>query len=109
MIRRWRNFGASGAKLIWGGEAMAVRPEGRANPNQLIINEANKKGLARLREACWLPPRGLWPTDDLSLDSIHTPGRFCRPNDKQRTEPTAWRTVIRFRKEVWRYAATHRS
>jgi len=40
MIRRWRNFGASGAKLIWGGEAMAVRPEGRANPNQLIINEA---------------------------------------------------------------------
>ena len=24
-IRRWRNFGLSGAKLIWGGEAVAVR------------------------------------------------------------------------------------
>src|SRR5437773_68280 len=24
-LRRWRNFGLSGAKLIWGGEAAAVR------------------------------------------------------------------------------------
>ena len=24
-LRRWRNFGLSGAKLIWGGEAVAVR------------------------------------------------------------------------------------
>src|SRR5690606_41942339 len=24
-IRRWRRFGISGAKLIWGGEAVAVR------------------------------------------------------------------------------------
>ncbi len=28
--RRWRNFGGSGAKLIWGGEAVAVRQDGRA-------------------------------------------------------------------------------
>src|SRR5580700_10118134 len=26
--RRWHNFGLSGAKLIWGGEAVAVRPDG---------------------------------------------------------------------------------
>src|SRR5262245_48349701 len=32
-IRRWRRFGESGAKLIWGGEAVAVRHDGRANPN----------------------------------------------------------------------------
>jgi len=31
-IRRWQNFGKSGAKLIWGGEAVAVHPDGRANP-----------------------------------------------------------------------------
>ena len=37
--RRWRNFGISGAKLIWGGEAVAVRHDGRANPNQLMISE----------------------------------------------------------------------
>ena len=36
--RRWRRFGLSGAKLIWGGEAVAVVPEGRANPNQLFID-----------------------------------------------------------------------
>ena len=35
LLRRWRHFGTSGAKLIWGGEAVAVVPEGRANPNQL--------------------------------------------------------------------------
>jgi len=49
VIRRWRRFGESGAKLIYGGEAMAVRPDGRANPNQLIISEANKADLAKLR------------------------------------------------------------
>ena len=37
--RRWRRFGLSGAKLIWGGEACAVRPDGRANPKQLIMAE----------------------------------------------------------------------
>src|SRR5947209_4550122 len=30
-IRRWRHFGASGAKIIWGGEAFAVQGDGRAN------------------------------------------------------------------------------
>ncbi|HXI30607.1 MAG TPA: hypothetical protein VNG89_19345, partial [Vicinamibacterales bacterium] len=35
--RRWRRFGESGAKLIWGGEAVAVRHDGRANPNQLML------------------------------------------------------------------------
>src|SRR4051812_40722631 len=50
ILRRWTRFGESGAKLIYGGEAMAVRPDGRANPNQLIINEQNKSGLAKIRE-----------------------------------------------------------
>src|SRR2546425_10262309 len=48
--RRWQRFGESGAKLIFGGEAMAVRPDGRANPNQLIIDEATKSGLIKLRD-----------------------------------------------------------
>ncbi len=49
-VRRWRNFGLSGAKLIWGGEAVAVRHDGRANPNQLLLVEAHQestRGLAR--------------------------------------------------------------
>src|SRR4029434_7563134 len=39
-VRRWKNFGESGAKLIWGGEAVAVRHDGRANPHQLRSNDA---------------------------------------------------------------------
>jgi len=33
--RRWYRFGLSGAALVWGGEAYAVCPDARANPNQL--------------------------------------------------------------------------
>ena len=47
-LRRWRNFGKSGAKLIWGGEAAAVQPGGRANPNQTLATQSNAKGLAKL-------------------------------------------------------------
>ena len=49
-FERWKKFGRSGAKLIWGGEAVAVCHEGRANPNQLVIAEHTKKGLAELRQ-----------------------------------------------------------
>src|ERR1700722_16399501 len=48
--RRWSRFGRSGAKLIWGGEAVAVRPDGRANPNQLLLNEGTLADIASLRE-----------------------------------------------------------
>jgi 2,4-dienoyl-CoA reductase-like NADH-dependent reductase (Old Yellow Enzyme family) len=48
--RRWRRFGASGAGWIWGGEAVAVRPDGRANPHQLVASEAGLAGLVRLRD-----------------------------------------------------------
>src|SRR5262245_37130045 len=47
-LRRWRNFGRSGAKLVWGGEAAAVRPDGRANPNQTMAIADNRVGLAAL-------------------------------------------------------------
>lgn len=38
-LRRWRNFGRSGCKLVWGGEAFAVREDGRGNPHQLYLND----------------------------------------------------------------------
>lgn len=89
VLRRWQRFGKSGAKLIFGGEAMAVRPDGRANPNQLIISEPNKADLARLREsllACHRQHCG--STDDLVIGfQLTHSGRFCKPNDKARFEP----------------------
>ena len=87
-IRRWERFGQSGAKLIWGGEAVAVRPEGRANPNQLVINENNLADLANLRKSLNQAHAARWQTDDLliGLQLTHS-GRFCRPNDKKQMEP----------------------
>ncbi len=87
--RRWRNFGLSGAKLIWGGEAVAVRHDGRANPNQLVINEATVGDLAGLRDTLVAAHREQFGrTDDLliGLQLTHS-GRFARPNEKARLEP----------------------
>ena len=84
-VRRWQRFGQSGAKLIWGGEAVAVRPDGRANPNQLMLNRETAPAivglLATLKEAHG-DTRGLL----VGLQLTHS-GRFARPNDKARMEP----------------------
>jgi 2,4-dienoyl-CoA reductase-like NADH-dependent reductase (Old Yellow Enzyme family) len=81
-LRRWRNFGASGAKLIWGGEAAAVLPEGRANPNQTLATADNRAGLAALlTEARREHQARFGNTTDLwvGLQLTHS-GRFCRPH-----------------------------
>jgi NADPH2 dehydrogenase len=89
--RRWRNFGKSGAKFIWGGEAVAVRPEGRANPNQLLVSPATEDALAHLRQelvAAHEESFGKGAADDLfvGLQLTHS-GRYARPNVKDRPEP----------------------
>jgi 2,4-dienoyl-CoA reductase-like NADH-dependent reductase (Old Yellow Enzyme family) len=75
--------------LIWGGEAVAVRHDGRANPNQLLISEANKAGLAELRQTLINAHREVSDTTDdllIGLQLTHS-GRFSRPNNKTRPEP----------------------
>jgi 2,4-dienoyl-CoA reductase-like NADH-dependent reductase (Old Yellow Enzyme family) len=81
-LRRWRNFGLSGAKLIWGGEAAAVVPEGRANPNQTLATRSNRAGLAALLDELRRAHEGAFGTTaDLrvGLQLTHS-GRFCRPD-----------------------------
>ncbi|MHC4620708.1 MAG: oxidoreductase, partial [Planctomycetota bacterium] len=46
-FRRYERFAAGGAGLIW-VEAIAVVPEGRANPRQLWLNEDSKESFAAL-------------------------------------------------------------
>ena len=87
--RRWRNFGRSGAKWIWGGEAMAVLPDARANPNQLLINEDTSDGLARLLAELIETHRDeVGSTDDLLVGfQLTHSGRFCKPFRKDKPEP----------------------
>ncbi len=89
--RRWRNFGLSGAKLIWGGEAVAVRHDGRASPRELFINRDTVDDFANLRATVVeAHVERFGPGSDanllVGLQLTHS-GRFARPNDATRPEP----------------------
>lgn len=87
--RRWQRFGESGAKLIWGGEAVAVQHNGRANPNQLQIDDDHTATLAQLRqELVESHAARHGQTDDLliGLQLTHS-GRFSRPDTDHKLEP----------------------
>jgi NADPH2 dehydrogenase len=87
--RRWERFGISGAKLIWGGEAFAVQPDGRANPNQLYYLPENVPYMRKLYQTLVdAHQKRFGRTDDLlvGLQLTHS-GRFCRPHDKKKLEP----------------------
>jgi 2,4-dienoyl-CoA reductase-like NADH-dependent reductase (Old Yellow Enzyme family) len=88
-LRRWRRFGQSGAKLIWGGEAVAVSHDGRANPNQLLAAPHTESGLAQLRSALIEEHRKLTGSDEgllIGLQLTHS-GRFSSPNAIGKREP----------------------
>ena len=87
-LRRWANFGRSGAKLIWGGEAVAVCHDGRANPNQLLIGPHALDDLSRLRETLVAEHKKTTDSIDgllIGLQLTHS-GRYSRPNS-DRGEP----------------------
>ena len=68
--RRWQRFAQSGCGLVW-GEATAVRPDGRANPNQLMLLDSTVDEIAALRSL-------LAPDQVVGLQLTHS-GRFARP------------------------------
>jgi NADPH2 dehydrogenase len=83
-LRRWRRFGESGAKWIWGGEAAAVQLDGRANPRQTMAVRENRAGLRALLDELRRGHESIGQScDDLyvGLQLTHS-GRFCRPNSK---------------------------
>lgn len=86
--KRWQKFAISGAKLLFGCEAVAVNPSARANPRQLMINENNLedfKGLYQLviseHEAAFGTSEDLF----IGLQLTHS-GRFCKPTDIHKWE-----------------------
>jgi len=70
--RRWGRFAESGCGLVW-GEATAVRPDGRANPHQLVIGEDTVEEIAALRGL-------LDPAQVVGMQLTHS-GRYSRPID----------------------------
>jgi 2,4-dienoyl-CoA reductase-like NADH-dependent reductase (Old Yellow Enzyme family) len=88
-FRRWQKFGQSGAKLIWGGEAVAVSLSGRANPNQLVIAAGTHADLARLRAVLVEEHRKAMGSEAgllIGLQLTHS-GRYCRPYKTDKPEP----------------------
>jgi NADPH2 dehydrogenase len=86
--RRWQRFGYSGAKLIWGGEACAVRPDGRANPKQLYMAEHTQADIASLRDILIKAHVEATGSDSglvVGLQLTHS-GRFCKPSDNRKFE-----------------------
>ena len=69
--RRWDRFARSGCGLVW-GEATAVRPDGRANPHQLVLDATTVDAIAELRGR-------LDPAQVTGLQLTHS-GRWCRPH-----------------------------
>jgi 2,4-dienoyl-CoA reductase-like NADH-dependent reductase (Old Yellow Enzyme family) len=81
LARRWRRIGAGGAKLVW-CEATAVRADGRANPNQLLIHASTLDALAELRRTLVCEhERVVGSSHDLvvGLQLTHS-GRWSRPD-----------------------------
>ena len=87
--RRWQRFGLSGAKLIFGGEAVAVRPDGKGSPGQLMLSEETVDEVGELRELLVRThEEHHGNSDDLlvGLQLTHS-GRISKPHDMKRPEP----------------------
>lgn len=85
---RWIKFAVSGAKLLFGCEAVAVCHEGKANPNQLVMNEANFEEFVNLRQLIVDKHAEKFGTTDglvIGLQLTHS-GRFCKPNSHKKFE-----------------------
>ncbi len=80
--RRWGRFASSGAGLVW-GEATAVRADGKANPNQLVLDETTVDDIASLREM--LDPR------QVSVLQLTHSGRYARPSAEGHAPRTLYR------------------
>ncbi len=76
-FRRYRRFGAGGAKIIW-GEATAVIEEGRANTRQLVINDQTASSLEQVLRDCRTAHREQFGSDNdlvVGLQLTHS-GRY---------------------------------
>lgn len=78
-FRRYQRFARGGAGLLW-MEAVAITPEGRANPHQLMLHEGNldvfKRLVSEAKETA-LRENGFLPY--LVMQATHS-GRYSKPD-----------------------------
>jgi len=87
--RRWQRFGLSGAKLIFGGEAAAIREDARGSPSQLMISKENEGEITSLRELLVRTHEEHFSSSKdllVGLQLTHS-GRVSRPHDMKYPEP----------------------
>lgn len=85
---RWTKFAVSGAKLLFGCEAVAVAHAGKANPNQLVLNDNTFPDFVDLRQHLLDQHiEQFGRSDDLliGLQLTHS-GRFCKPSSHKQFE-----------------------
>ncbi|MFD2570558.1 NADH:flavin oxidoreductase [Spirosoma soli] len=85
---RWTKFAISGAKLLFGCEAVAVCHAGKANPNQLVLNTDTFSDFVELRQSILEQHKEKFGTTDdllIGLQLTHS-GRFCKPNSHKTFE-----------------------
>jgi NADPH2 dehydrogenase len=88
-LHRWCSFGRSGAKLIYGCEAVAVRHDGRANPHQLLVCPEHAGDFAELLRSLRLIHVESFGSDEdllVGLQLTHS-GRFSRPDPDGKPKP----------------------
>ncbi len=76
--RRYGRYARGGASLLW-YEAVAVAPEGRANPRQLWIREENADAFARLNDAVRGEARKAGREAPLLIAQLTHSGRYSKP------------------------------
>ena len=86
---RWKKFAISGAKLIWGCEAAAVREDGMSNPGQLRISGKTLSEIAGMRESLASDHKERFGKNDdlfIGLQLTHS-RRYSKPHDNNKHEP----------------------
>ena len=80
-MRRYDRFAKSSAGLIW-AEAVAIREDGRANPRQLFMNDANVDSFKRMVDEVknvGMKEHGFEPK--IIMQATHS-GRYSKPTGK---------------------------
>jgi 2,4-dienoyl-CoA reductase-like NADH-dependent reductase (Old Yellow Enzyme family) len=78
-LRRYRRFGAGGAGVIW-FEATAVAHQGRANPRQLWLHEANAPAFAHMLAQCRAAADDAGQPQPICVLQLTHSGRYSRPD-----------------------------